>query len=239
MFYPSDVSIQPHPGDCRKGPNGILRAMALPDDDLEQQNDRRRRAWDRDADRYDRRIGWWERRVFGEHRAWACSHAQGDVLEVAVGSGLNLPYYGDGQAVVGIDLSTAMLDLARGRAREVGRDVGLREGDAHHLPFDDASFDAVVCTYSLCNIPDIDRALSEMQRVLRPGGRLVLVDHVRSSSTPLLWLQKAIEFVSVRIDGDRMTRRPGEKVERHGFRITERERFKAGIVERLVAVKTS
>lgn len=213
--------------------------MALSDDDLEQQNALRRRAWNRDADRYDRQIGWWERRVFGEQRAWACSQAQGDVLEVAVGTGLNLPYYRDGQSLVGIDLSTAMLDIARRRAREVGREVVLREGDAHQLPFDDASFDAVVCTYSLCNVPDTDRALSEMHRVLRPGGRLVLVDHVRSSVRPVYWLQKAIEVVSIRMDGDHMTRRPGQKVEGHGFQITDRDRFRWGVVERLVAVKAA
>jgi hypothetical protein len=77
-----------------------------------------------------------------------------------------------------------------------------------------------------------------MNRVLRVGGRLILVDHVRSSVTPIYWLQKAIEVVSVRVDGDRMTRRPSQTVEQHGFKITQRERFRWGIVERLVAIKS-
>lgn len=214
--------------------------MTLPVDEREQQSARRKRAWDKQAKRYDKQIGWWERRVLGQdNRSWACSRADGDVLDVAIGTGLNLPFYDSGQKVVGIDLSAAMLDVARQRAEEVDRDVELREGDAHDLPFDDESFDSVVCTFSLCNIPDLGRALDEMHRVLRADGRLILADHVRSSVTPIYWLQKGIEVISVRIDGDRMTRRPSEAVEQHGFEITERERFRGGIVERLAATKTS
>lgn len=212
--------------------------MTLSDHEREHQNARRRKAWGKQAAHYDRQIGWWERRMFGEdNRPWACSRAEGDVLEVAVGTGLNLPFYDSVQLIVGIDLSPAMLEIARARAQEIGRDVDLREGDAHELEFDDGSFDSVVCTFSLCNVPDPDRALAEMNRVLRDGGSLILVDHIRSSVRPILWFQKAIELASVRVDGDHMTRRPSESVERHGFRITERERFKWGVVERLVAFK--
>jgi ubiquinone/menaquinone biosynthesis C-methylase UbiE len=214
--------------------------MTLSSTEQDQQNARRRRAWNQQADRYDRVIGWCERRLLGQdNRPWAAHRAQGDVLEVAVGTGLNLPHYDPELKITGIDLSPAMLDVARQRSAELGRDVELREGDAHHLPFDDASFDTVVCTLSLCNIPDPDQAVGEMRRVLRPGGRLVLVDHVRSTSKPIYWLQKAIEVASVRIDGDRMTRRPAEIVERLGFDIVERDRFRQGIVERLVAIKAA
>jgi len=214
--------------------------MTLSSDDREKQNARRRRAWDKQAGHYDKQIGWWERRLFGEdNREWAVSRAEGDVLEIAVGTGLNLPFYDPAQSVVGIDLSPAMLEIARARAHDIGRDVDLREGDAHQLTFDDGSFDSVVCTFSLCNVPDPDRALAEMSRVLRPDGRLILVDHIRSSVKPILRLQKAIEVVSVRVDGDHMTRRPSESVEQQGFRIIERERLKWGVVERLVATKTA
>lgn len=214
--------------------------MSLSKDDREQQNALRRRAWRKQADSYDRLIGWWERRMFGEdNRPWACSRAEGKVLEVAVGTGLNLPFYDAELSVVGVDLSPDMLAIARRRALDTGRDVDLREGDAHDLAFDDGSFDTVVCTFSLCNIPDTDRALGEMHRVLRPGGRLILVDHIRSSVRPILWLQNAAELLTVRMDGDHLTRRPSVNAERQGFEITERERFARGVVERLVATKTS
>jgi ubiquinone/menaquinone biosynthesis C-methylase UbiE len=212
--------------------------VTLSTTDQHQQNARRRRAWDKQATRYDKQIGWWERRLFGQdNRAWACGRAKGDVLEVAIGTGLNLPFYDPDLKVTGIDLSPAMLDIARKRAVDVDRDVDLREGDAHSLAFGDESFDTVICTFSLCNIPDLHQAVAEMRRVLRPGGRLVLVDHIRSSVKPIYWLQKGIEVISVRIDGDRMTRRPADVVERSGFEIVERDRFRWGIVERLVAVK--
>jgi ubiquinone/menaquinone biosynthesis C-methylase UbiE len=214
--------------------------MTLASTQQHQQNARRRRAWDRQASRYDRQMGWWERRLFGQdNRPWAARRAEGDALDVAVGTGLNLPFYGPDVRVTGIDLSPAMLEVARQRAADLGREVGLREGDAHHLPFADASFDTVVCTFSLCNIPDPHQAVAEMRRVLRPGGRLVLVDHIGSSSKPVYWLQKGIEVITVRIDGDHMTRRPADLVQQLGFDIIERDRFRWGIVERLVARKAT
>ena len=212
--------------------------MSLSRDERAKQNARSRKAWRKNADRYDRMIGWWERRMFGEdNRPWACGRADGRVLEVAVGTGLNLPFYDAGVSLVGVDLSPEMLAIARRRADEAGRDVDLREGDAHDLDFEDASFDSVVSTFSLCNIPDVDQAVSEMHRVLRPGGRLILVDHIRSSVKPVLWVQKAAELLTVRMDGDHLTRRPSRNVVRQGFDITESERFAWGVVERLVATK--
>jgi len=119
----------------------------------EDANERTRRLWDRYAPRYDRQIALSERLLFPDGRAWACSQASGDVLEVAVGTGLNLPHYPEGTAFTGIDLSAAMLAIARDRARSLGIDADLREASADALPFDDARFDTVVCTVSLCSIP--------------------------------------------------------------------------------------
>jgi SAM-dependent methyltransferase len=210
----------------------------LSQEEIERQNARRRRAWGKQADGYDRQIGWFERNLFGDNRSWVCGRARGDTLEVAVGTGLNLPLYDADARIVGIDLSPEMLERARARAAEIDRTVDLREGDAHALPFSDGSFDSVVCTYSLCNIPDAERAVAEMKRVLKPGGRLILVDHVRSENRLIFWLQKLIEIVSVRMDGDHMTRRPFNHLRALGFEIEERDRFKlGGIVERLVARK--
>lgn len=207
--------------------------------DLDSRNEKRRRAWAKRAPSYDKSIGFFERRIFGRsHRAWACSKAAGDVLEVAIGTGLNLQHYPSETRLTGLDLSREMLDIARQRAAEMGRTIALRAGDAHALPFPDGSFDTAVCTYSLCNIPDPQLALSEMRRVLRSGGRLILVDHIRSKSKLVLWFQKLIEFFSRRFEGEYMTRRPAEHVEEIGFEIVERQRLgPTGIVERLAAVK--
>jgi len=111
------------------------------------------------------------------------------VLEVAIGTGLNLPFYPDDVDVTGIDLGERMLNIARARAADLRRPVELRQGDAQELPFDDAAFDTVVCTFGLCAIPDLDTALDDMARVLPPGGRLILVDHVASS----FWLARGVQ----------------------------------------------
>jgi ubiquinone/menaquinone biosynthesis C-methylase UbiE len=212
---------------------------ALDQQELARRTDKVRRSWAKQAPRYDKSIGFFERRVFGRsHRAWACSRVSGDVLEVAIGTALNLPHYPQETVVTGLDLSPEMLAIARDRARDLRREVELREGNAHDLPFPDESFNAVVCTYSLCNIPDPQRAVSEMKRVLRPGGKLILVDHIRSAVKPVFWFQKFVEFFSRRLEGEHMTRRPLEHVEAIGFNVIERERLgPAGVVERLVATK--
>lgn len=201
-------------------------------------NELRRRAYAKDAPRFDKQMGFFERRVFGlEHRSWACARATGETLEVAIGTGLNLPHYPVDVSLTGLDLSPEMLELARVRAAELGRSVELKEGDAQELPFPEARFDTVVCTYSLCNVPDETQAVSEMKRVLKPGGRLILLDHVRSSVKPIFWLQRLVEAVSSRTEGEYMTRRPLVQVEAAGFEIEARDRLRAGVVERLVAVR--
>jgi len=178
-----------------------------------------------------------ERVLFGDGREWVCSRASGQVLEVAVGTGRNLTFYSQGVRITGIDLSPAMLEITRKRADQLGVDADLREGDAQQLPFADASFDTVVCTLSLCNIPDDRRAIAEMKRVLRPGGRLLLLDHVRSSSKAWLTAQRVLQPLFWWSSRDNLLRRPLEYVLAEGFEVEQRERYKAGIVERLSARK--
>jgi ubiquinone/menaquinone biosynthesis C-methylase UbiE len=200
--------------------------------------ERTRRIWDRYAARYDRQIRRCERLVIPGAREWACSQASGDVLEVAVGTGRNLPYYGPAvTSLTGIDLSPGMLAVARDRAGELGRDADLTVGNAESLAFGDAAFDTVLCTISLCNIPDDRAAIAEMYRVLRPGGRLVLVDHVASDRWWLLMLQKLHEQLTRRINGDYQTRRPLLLAEARGFMVSHSQRSRIGSVERVVAVK--
>lgn len=208
---------------------------------IQHQNEKVQKSWAKQAPQYDKRIGCFERRVFGRsHRPWACKKASGKTLEVAVGTALNLDHYPDGIELTGLDLSPEMLEIARERSTALDKAIDLREGDAHNLPFDTESFDTVVCTYSLCNIPDPQKAVDEMKRVLKPGGKLVLVDHIRAASKPVYWLQKVMEFLTSRLEGEHMTRRPADQVERADFEIVERDRMGfAGIVERLVAIKQS
>jgi len=165
------------------------------------QGERWHRYWDKKSRSYDREMRFFERVLSGDSRDWACLQASGEVLEVAVGTGLNFGAYPSDIRLTGIDLSDEMLEIARNRARDLGREVVLQQGDAQALPFDDAKFDTVACTFGLCAIPDIDRALDEMTRVLRPGGRLILLDHVASSSRVARGVQRARD--RHRTDGQR------------------------------------
>jgi ubiquinone/menaquinone biosynthesis C-methylase UbiE len=158
-------------------------------------------------------------------------------LEVAVGTGLNFEAYPPDITLTGIDWSEAMLDIARSRATELGRTVTLQQADAHHLPFDDVSFDTVVCTFGLCAIPDHTKAIAEMTRVLRPGGRLILVDHIESTARPVQAVQRFLEIFTVPLGGEHFLRRPLNNVHATGFGIEQVQRFKLGLVERLIARK--
>jgi ubiquinone/menaquinone biosynthesis C-methylase UbiE len=193
--------------------------------------------WDEFAPRYDRAMRLPERLLFGDGRAWVCTQATGEVLEVAVGTGLNLSHYPADVVLTGVDLSPGMLDHTRRRAAELGREVTLVEGDAQALPFPDAAFDTVVCTLGLCGIPDDRAAITQMRRVLRPGGRLLLLDHIGSHHKLILLGQRLLEKVTLRQLGDYQTRRPLPLVEQAGFVVEQVERRKAGTVERLTARK--
>lgn len=199
---------------------------------------RQRRVWDKMAPSYDRQISFFERIQFGGGREWVCSRATGDTLEVAIGTGRNLPFYSQDVRITGIELSPAMLDIARQRAKELGVGLELHEGDAEHLPFDDASFDTVVCALSLCTIPNHARAIAEMARVLNPGGKLLLLDHIGSRWRPVWLVQRLIEVFTSRA-GEYMTRRPLPMLAPAGFTVTESEQLKWGTVERVAAVKPS
>jgi ubiquinone/menaquinone biosynthesis C-methylase UbiE len=201
----------------------------------EDPTNKARRVWERMAPRYDRDIQFWERVQFGDGREWVCSRATGYVLEVAVGTGRNFDSDPADITITGIELSAAMLAIARQRATDLGLRVDLHEGDAQAMPFDGNTFDTVVCTLSLCAIPDPRAAIDEMKRVLRPGGRLLLLDHIGSTWWPIWAAQRLVEKVSIRAAGEHMTRRQLPLVEAAGFEIVERARLKAGTVERIAA----
>jgi ubiquinone/menaquinone biosynthesis C-methylase UbiE len=199
------------------------------------ETDRVRGLMDKGAPRYDRQMNFFDRVLFTGGREWACGHAEGDVLEIALGSGRNLSLYAEGTSLTAIELSPEMLELARKRAADLGRAFDLRIGDAQALDFPDESFDTVICTLALCTIPDPRRAVDEARRVLRPGGRYVGLEHVRSPVLPVRAVQRVLDPVSVRFEGDHLMREPLEYLRAAGLEIEQLRRSKWGIVERVVA----
>jgi ubiquinone/menaquinone biosynthesis C-methylase UbiE len=197
-----------------------------------------RRLYDRQAPRYDRMIALFEALLFAGGRQWACGEAAGEVLEVAIGTGRNLGAYPADVRLTGIDLSPRMLDRARGRAAALARDADLRVADAQDLPFGDETFDTVVCTLGLCSIPDERQAVREMHRVLRPGGRLLLLEHVRSPIRAVRIGQELVEPLFLALQEDHLLREPRDAVLCAGFAVDQLHRSKLGLVERLAAHKS-
>ncbi|HKW78666.1 MAG TPA: class I SAM-dependent methyltransferase [Candidatus Limnocylindria bacterium] len=202
---------------------------------MARETERIRGIYERMAPRYDSQLDRVEGFFFHEGRVALVAQARGDVLEIGVGTGRNLALYPAEARVTAIDLSPAMLERARSRAAELGRQVELRVSDAEALEFPDGSFDTVVSTLVLCTIPDPARGVREVRRVLRPGGRYLVLDHVRSPQPLVRFVQMLLDPILVRTEGDHLTREPVEYLTAAGFRIDELVRSRWGIVERVVA----
>ena len=203
------------------------------------ETERIRSLYEKDAPKYDRQMRMFERVLFSGGREWVCSQAQGDVLEIAIGTGRNLDHYPDKVRLTGIEYSPAMMEIARKRAKQLGREIDLRVGDAQALEFPDASFDTVACTLALCTIPDDRAAVSEVKRVLRPAGRFLLLEHVRSPVPTVRLGQRLLEPLMLRFEGDHLLREPLEHLRAEGFEIEQLQHSKLGIVQRIAARKAS
>src|SRR5919112_1794043 len=199
------------------------------------ETERVRRYYERIAHRYDEYVGYFEKLLVGDGRHWVCSQARGVVLELAVGTGRNLPYYPADVRLTGVDLTPAMLTIARQRASDLGCEVDLRVGDAQNLNLPDTRFDTVVATLALSSIPDDRQAVAEVWRVLRPGGRLLLLEHVRSPLLPVRALQRLLDPLFVHCYGDHLLREPLDHLAAVGFVVERAEQSKGGMIERLVA----
>ncbi|MEQ1407577.1 class I SAM-dependent methyltransferase [Neorhizobium sp. Rsf11] len=146
--------------------------------------------------------------------------AEGRVLEIGSGSGLNLPFYGARvREILALEPSPNLLALARS-APQSAMPVRFIEASAEAIPLDDGSVDTVVTTWTLCTIPGAAAALSEMRRVLKPGGKLLFVEHGRSPDRGVRWFQDGLTPVWRRISGGCHLNRPiRSMIEDGGFRI--------------------
>lgn len=165
-------------------------------------------------------------RSIDRQRAKVVPLAAGRVLEVGVGTGLNLPHYDPDRVeeIVAVDPSEALLARARERARSVRTPVRVLRGSAEHVDAPDAGFDTVVVTYTLCTVPDAARALAEIDRVLAPGGRLVISEHgLAPDRAPRAW-QRRLDPVWSRLGGGCHLDRPMRALlERAGFGVVALE----------------
>jgi SAM-dependent methyltransferase/predicted ester cyclase len=201
------------------------------------ETERVRRIFDKQAPKYDKSMSRFERWLFAGNREWVCARAEGQVLDLAAGTARNLPYYPSDAKLTGIELSPEMAALGRTRAEDLGREFEMVVGDATALPFADESFDTVVCTYGLCTIPDDAAAIREAKRVLRPGGRILLAEHVRSPNPVVRTIQRVLEPFAHRLGGDHLLREPLGHLAAEGLEVDDVRRLKAGWVELVAARK--
>jgi ubiquinone/menaquinone biosynthesis C-methylase UbiE len=155
-------------------------------------------------------------------RAQIVPQAEGRVLEIGIGSGLNLSFYDPAKVsvIVGVDPSAAMQKLAQQRAAEISIPVEMIALELGQIQAADASFDSIVCTFTLCTIPDAMAALQEMRRVLKPGGKLLFSEHGLAPDLPVVrWQHRLTPLWKPLAGGCHLNRDIPALIEAGGFSI--------------------
>lgn len=164
--------------------------------------------------------------LFLPYRQRLVREAEGRVLEIGFGSGLNMPHYATTLAVIGLDPSHLALSMARNSAQTGLRSIGLLEASAETIPLARHSVDTIVSAWTMCSIPDVARALGEVRRVLKPSGRLLFVEHGRSPDASVAkWQDRLTPIWKHVAGGCHLNRAVSALVEQAGFRI---ERLETG-----------
>ncbi|MBI4149327.1 class I SAM-dependent methyltransferase [Candidatus Woesearchaeota archaeon] len=166
---------------------------------------------------------WIEKRFFKNVRESTITGIGGKVLEIGVGTGRNLPYYPTHARVTAIDFSKKMLEKAKRRASNLGRDVDFYLMDAQNLAFPGDSFDYVVGTFVLCTIPDPLQALREVKRVMKDGGTAIFVEHVLSRYRPIGLVERLCNPLTNTMFGFNVNRDTRQNIIHSGLYITHDE----------------
>ena len=189
------------------------------------------RRYDRQAVLYEVMDWPFEFVVFGKLRRQLWADVLGNtVLEVGVGTGKNLAYHPEGIRIVAVDLSPRMLRRAIARAERTARNIDFILADAEHLPFRDEAFDCAAATFVFCSVPDPVAGLWEARRVVRDGGRLNLLEHVRAPNSLLGWLMDRLNPIAVRLTGANINRDTVSNVGKADIQVDSMESKGLGII---------
>lgn len=178
-----------------------------------------KKRWNRTARHYDRMMALVEWAIVRKWRRLLWGRVESSrVLEVGVGTGYNIPYYPAEAEITAVDFSEEMLKRARDRAGRHKIKVELRQMDAQNLEFADNTFDTVVGTLVLCSIPDPVLGIKEVERVLKPGGKVVLLEQDFSANRFSRWLVKLANPLIARMGSD-FRRRPMANLAKSGLKV--------------------
>lgn len=159
------------------------------------------------------------------------------ILEVGVGTGKNIPFYPPSVHVTAIDLTPGMLARAKARAASLNASVYLQLGDVQALDFADNTFDQAVATFVFCSVPDPVLGLQELLRVIKPNGRLLLLEHVRSAKPVVAALMDILNPLLVRLSGANINRHTVANVSKAGWQLTYEEDLGMGDIFKLLVAQ--
>ncbi len=180
-----------------------------------------------------------EKLLFKKLRKEAVSYAYGDVLEVGIGTGKNLPYYDKSVNLTAIDFSPGMLEIVKNKETELDLNVfRLHEMDVQDLEFEDDCFDTIISTFVFCTVPDPIAGLKEVYRVLKPKGKVIFLEHMKSKYSVLNIFLYIMNIVSTRVLGTSMIRETQKNIEQSGFTIVSVEHKLFDIVRLIIATKS-
>lgn len=173
-----------------------------------------------------------------KHRKKLLSNIKGEVLEVGVGTGVNIPFYNNTARVTGIDLSPKMLFKAIKKAKIAKRNYSLLVMDAENLKFKDKTFDYIVCTCVLCSIPNPVKALEEMRRVLKPDGQILMLEHMLSKNPLIAFFENTLNPLTKGLFGININRDTIKNIQKSGLKICEQENIAMSDVFKKLIVET-